>query len=351
MSYIFNKITSLPKLNIIFLCGSSFDYKNDNDKRKILKEHILKTEQDTFVVILEENFIFGKSNNSFLGYNEIFMKNLKDIEMLTAFFADKVIIIHESISTAAELAAFASDKVLNKKICLLVPYEVAIEEDKISSFLRLAYLKGSDKVNVITFYPEVFKYIISDNHINIRTNFFNNEIGYNLSKKIKSFINTIDWNVDKIDIKPNVYGKPSSNLNIISYSDVCIYVSVKVVIYQMISLFNLECFKTEIRTHKSISDHVSYIEKLYKEIINNTINEEKGKILNINSIIIKEDKTISLRDTIAYSLYLLQAMKLIKFNKSVEGYKITITTDMTSEICNKYKELINEVKSDFNVLG
>lgn len=69
-----------------------------------------------------------------------FLKNLNDIETLSAAFANGIIIIHDSISTGAELAAFASNEMLKDKMCVLEPDSTGIEERKISAFLELAFL-------------------------------------------------------------------------------------------------------------------------------------------------------------------------------------------------------------------
>ncbi len=83
------------------------------------------------------------------------MKNLRDIEELSA--------------------AFASNAMLESKTCVLEPDSTGIEERKISAFLVLAFFHEKTKVHRITYYPEVFPYHISKAHIEKHTRFAGNE--------------------------------------------------------------------------------------------------------------------------------------------------------------------------------
>ena len=59
---------------------------------------------------LSKNFIFKKNRSRFLVYDDIYMKDLYQVEMLTNYLSDKNIIIHESISTGAETGLFLSEE-------------------------------------------------------------------------------------------------------------------------------------------------------------------------------------------------------------------------------------------------
>lgn len=61
--YLFIENETDKKNKIFFLCGVKFKNKDD-DKRKILKKYLTKLSKLNKVVILEENFIFGKSNKN-----------------------------------------------------------------------------------------------------------------------------------------------------------------------------------------------------------------------------------------------------------------------------------------------
>ena len=60
------------------------------------------------------NFIFRKNSSRFLVYDDIYMKDLYQVEMLTNYLVDKNLIIHESISTGAETGLFLSEEQMAK---------------------------------------------------------------------------------------------------------------------------------------------------------------------------------------------------------------------------------------------
>ena len=126
--------------HVVFLCGNKFVGQEKNDKRSILKKYIEENAADFYSIILEENFMFKNATKSYLSYDNIFLKNLFQVEQLASIFADKIIIVHETLSTAAELGMFAHDADMMKKICLLVPDSMSIEENKTTAFIKLAYL-------------------------------------------------------------------------------------------------------------------------------------------------------------------------------------------------------------------
>lgn len=106
-----------------------------------MKEHIDGSTSNLHAIILEENFQFASTSKQYLSYDDIYLSGLAQIEQLASLYASKIIIIHETISTAAELGMFAIDPILAQKICLLVPDKVSIEEEKISGFIRLAFFR------------------------------------------------------------------------------------------------------------------------------------------------------------------------------------------------------------------
>ena len=66
-------------LNIVFLCGSHYDKKNNRDKRKILKEYIDNSILNSQAIILEENFQFKTTNKEYLSYDDIYLTGLAQI--------------------------------------------------------------------------------------------------------------------------------------------------------------------------------------------------------------------------------------------------------------------------------
>ena len=136
-------------LTLAFLCGTKYDSANENDKRKILKKFLQSNISDCRALILEENFWFKKTTEKYLSYDEIFLRDLAQIEQMASLYADKIIVVHESLSTAAEIGVFASDPAVAPRVCVLAPDENAIDENKISGFIYLAFLADAVKKNKI----------------------------------------------------------------------------------------------------------------------------------------------------------------------------------------------------------
>ena len=143
MEYMFiNKPEFAEPIRVIFLCGIKFK-DNETDKRIVLKNY-LENDPKNKVLILEKYFDFAFKNDSstgLLSYYDAELFNLHNIESFAALVATNVIVIHESLSTAGELGVFGSNEALRDRIITLVPDQFSVEEEKLSSFLRLAFWK------------------------------------------------------------------------------------------------------------------------------------------------------------------------------------------------------------------
>jgi len=318
-NYIFSNSKIEKGFYSIFLCGVKYR-KNIDDKRFNLKQKLNSLDVKNISIILEENFTFASKDNRFLSYDDIFMRNLKDIENLTAVFSDKVIIIHESISTAAELGMFAMNEWIAQKLCILIPDEYSVEENKITSFLKLAFFRENNNIDLIKFYPEVETWKISENKMDFRTKFFNNKILDNLEQRLNDFLKKDRNEFITINFRNAPYKNQIINdSTVVSYfldkDIVNINVSVEIIRAHIISFFNIDSFRSEMRTIKSLYAHITYIEQFYNEILVNTIQELEGKHINGISVTCKENQ-LEFRKVIAYTLYLLQAMEMIDITKS-----------------------------------
>lgn len=152
MNYVFtNKPEFEEPIRVLFLCGTKYT-KNDSDKRTILKKYLERAPENK-AIILEEYYNFKQNRNSpLLSYYETELFSLFNIEMLAAAFSTNVIIIHESNSTAGEIAAFAGNPYIRDKLIVLAPERYSIEEEKISNFLSLAFWnKKTKKSKMILF--------------------------------------------------------------------------------------------------------------------------------------------------------------------------------------------------------
>lgn len=343
----FQEIKTKQLHSIIFLCGTNYRRDSKNDKRNVLRDYIEEKFPDKKAIILEEHFVFGKSSK-YLSYDEIFMKNLCDIEELSAAFADGIIIIHDSISTAAELAAFASNPLLQNKICVLEPDSTGLEEQKISSFLELAFFHEKSEITRIPYYPEVYAHHISKNHIEKHSIFFENSITPVLSGKIDQFLGRCGKTVS-VEFEKMLYGKPRSDPGVISYrfegKELYVHLSGKILLYQVIVMVGRKEIKEELERERRLNEHVTLLTKRYREILRDTIQgleREEAKDIHIR---VRENHS-SERDVIAYSLYMMQALKLLEFQREEDdsdcsSYRIR-TKSGIREYWKNLKGLVSE---------
>lgn len=350
-----NFFTYNEPFNIIFLCGNRYLNNDHREKRKVLKKFLESKIEKCKVIILEENFIFGRTNKKYLSYDDIFLVDLASVEQLTSIYANKIIIIHETISTAAELGMFAINPRLSSKICLLVPDDIAIEEKKVTSFIKLAF--NNDKAittkikKEITYYPDLKVYRNSPNKCDYYTYFHNNEIGENLGNKIISFVKE-ENSQREIKFTRSKFGNPIKEENIVTYfidkrkRNVKVFIYIYVLKVQLLGLFFVKENRTEFRKIKLLKDHIGFIVKIYKKILLNTIAEIEGIDLGDCSIKIEviDSEICNLRQIVGYYLYILQAIGLIYLEQEKnqgEKRKIRITKEL-DEYEKEVTDLINE---------
>lgn len=321
------KLNYQDPFNVVFLCGNQYSPESGRDKRIILKDFLLNSGFNFQIVLLEENFVFAQNKKGYLAYDKIFVRNLSEVENLAALYADKIIIIHETISTAAELGMFASNQLLTEKICVLFPDDISIEEKKISTFIKLAFFNKLDFENkkplTIKYYPDVEIYRSSANKSEYHTFFYENKVGQILGRKILKFANRLDDD-KSIEIKHTLYGKADPNKNVISYyvskdnKVVNIFLHADILKAQLLSMFAVEIFRTEFRKEKTLSEHIGFFENEYKKILLNSICDieglaTEGYTLNLEVVGIDSCK---LRKAIGYFLYMLQAIGFIGLEQS-----------------------------------
>lgn len=335
------KMSFADPLNVIFLCGSKYIPESGKDKRVILKRFLLDSNIICQTVLLEENFVFAQNKRGYLAYDNIFVKNLSEVENLAALYADKIIIIHETLSTAAEIGMLAGNKSLTSKICILVPDDISIEENKISAFIQLAFFNykdtQNDKPKKIKYYPDIEIHRSSVNKSQYHTFFHENKIGDILGQKVLKFVKK-EKAYRKIEIKRRKFDKVWSDTDVISYAVFEADKKVSVSIYadalkiQLLSMFTVESFRSEFRKEKPIKDHVTYIEDNYRKILLDSICNIAG--INSNKYSLNVELVgingCNLRQAIGYFIYMLQATELIGLEQ------------LSEEDCNKRKIRIKE---------
>ena len=337
-------------LTLAFLCGTKYDSANEKDKRKILKKFLQSNISDCRALILEENFSFKRTTEKYLSYDEIFLKDLAQIEQMASLYADKIIVVHESLSTAAEIGVFASDPAVAPRVCILVPDENAIDENKVSGFIYLSFLADAVKKNKIgkeiRFYPDVKVHRISGEKSDYYTYFHNDEIGDTLGRKIIDFI-CFGKKERTIKFKQNKYRSHTTDPDNIDFfidsenKEVKLYISANALKYQLISMIQLDDIEAELEKHKKIHGHVTYITHEIKKILLDTISSMCG--YNLSSfnltIKIKDDTACSFNQAIGLFLFMMQAIGGIKMEPDSED--ATLRNIKVANALRKYKSALS----------
>ena len=341
--HLFDKtFTYQDPLNIAFLCGNKYTQSDIREKRNILRSFLETNIPGCRAVILEDNFVFGKSNMQYLSYDSAFLNNLAQVEQLASLYANSIFIIHETISTAAELGMFAINPALASKVCVLTPDDIAIDERKITGFIYGAFIGKKASSNQIgahvIFYPDIEVKRRSAEKSDYYTYFHNNQIGSHLGSQIISFA-TPTSQFKRITFSKSSYGKSSTAPERINYEIDSVQQKVLISIHpdalkiQLLSMFFVAELRTEYRKAKKISEHVTYIVNQYEKILLNTVSEIEGIDLNGFSLECRlKESVCKLRSAVGYYLYMLQAARLIALeqqNEKDERRKIRITTENT----------------------
>lgn len=340
----------------IFLCGTQYGRKNVTDKRNVLRQ-FLKDKNNTYrPIILEDNFIFKKNNSRYLVYDDIHMKDLYQVEMVTNYLSDNNIIIHESISTAAEIGLFLSEETAVKKTCLLLPDDMALEENKLGQFLKLAFMREPNGLKVINFYPRVEKNIVSDNVKYWHTYFYKDKIGSHLGMKINHFLEADNY-IHKIRFARDVRKIQEGYIHYqIKDKKLEIRVLPRVLIFCIATVFNIEELAKKIFSapKKELKEYIEDIKQCLLKTFINTIEEKTGEEIELCSINAQMNiKRVYIAGIIGMCLYLFQAADFIQIKKDdkyEENSKVEITRKMLSckdgtshFFYEKYKDCLNTV--------
>lgn len=351
MSYYFKNISNFQNQDsIFFLCGVVFNAnKPDEDKRVVLKKFLDKKGFSS--IILEENFVIGQNSNK-LGYKFIKIKNLNDVETLAGMIVDGIFIIHESHSTASEIALFASNDNIAKKVFVLVPDEENAQENHFSGFLSLGYKDLIRKP--FKFYPVTEKHVINENNIKTYTYFHNNQIEEYLGKEIEKCIlstkKPFNLNLMRVSYHTNT-------INNISYyifhNLIHISIDIQLLKYYMMAIFNISEFRIELRNTNTFIEGLEVCEKWFKKVLLNTIQSyEKIMIKDLECKFVLSNlinKRIDLGKAISFILYSFHALDWIKIEPSDDrGITISIRSETSKgfkAIYTKYADIMCEYKT------
>lgn len=315
--FLFKETVSIDTpLRVFFLCGSFFNKNNKEtiDKRIVLKNYIESIDPSFKCLILEENFAFRK-DAKLLNYNEIDMKSLRDIEILTGLMSDKIIILHESISTAAELGLFSGNPFTANKVLLLSPDFYTVEEEFISGFIKLAFDNDyfeDYNIEKLVYYPGIKKIEISEHRRKYHTHFIGNEVPKVLEGQLNQriFSETLKINLVKSELRQK---KIYNNI----YFDVLddeytVQISPQNLIAMLTSIFNIDRFRSDFREAKYTHHCINLLERYFKEIMINTLRNATGTsdIKSVNFIFMGIN--INLKKAISYYIYVIKALDFIE---------------------------------------
>lgn len=321
----------MDEYQYIFLCGSHYTENSTTDKRNVLRRFLENADSRYRPIILEDNFIFKRNSSRYLVYDDIHMKDLYQVEMLTNYLSDHNIIIHESISTGAEVGLFLSEPSSVKKTCILLPDPMAVEEDKMGQFMRLAFTKDPNDVKVIGFYPSVKRAMLSENVKYWRTYFYKNRIGKNLEREILRFMaqDPLPYQIKFVKTKQRI-------------DEGCIHYEIKdrklvinllprILLCCISIIFNITELEKKVfeANKKTLSEHIEDIKQCLKQVFINSIEEKTGADIETCSICPKMYvNRVYIGEIIGMSLYLFQAAGLIQIEKDKdyeENGKVKIT--------------------------
>lgn len=340
MEYIFkSKPEFAEPIRVLFLCGTNFN-NNDSDKR-IAIEKFLKDDSSNRVIILEKYFNFSKKGDkkSFLSYYDINLFNLYNIENLAALTATNVIIIHESISTAGELAMFASNTNLQGKIITLVPEKYSVEEEKVSAFLSLAFWNKKQTIldnEVIRFYPQIKKVGISKDRNTDYTYFPNNTFPYELGNRLKSKIITQQTtNMRLFGVRYN-----SVNADITYTKDT--YVNFEYAVFKnyVFSLLSIDEFRRKIRQCNKIVELKNLFKSMFIKMLKNTIVDQNKEVKGKVKIRFNNQPNLNFDNALFFMIYIMHACDLIHIRNEENNLISVDIRKNTSEIFKSYSVLI-----------
>ncbi|MBV4420329.1 hypothetical protein KM800_13540 [Clostridium tyrobutyricum] len=351
MQYYFKNIAKYKNpVPLYFLCGVKYNFVNPkDDKRVVLKEYL--EGKGYHCIILEENFVINKDKNGkMLGYKFINLENLNDVETLACMAVDGIFIIHESHSTAAEIALFASNNCIAKKTFVLIPDKENAEINHFSGFLLWGYSDLIAKREI--FYPVTEKYIKNRVNVEIRTYFNKNIIGKNLSAKIDKFIDNKPDNKN-LEIIESSYGKNINNLNsyrIESNKKIHISIDLEILRYYTIAIFNIPEFRKDFRSANNFFEGLTICQKWLKKLFLNTVQKHRKEDISSLDCVFEISNSINarlnFRKAISFILYILHAMEWIKIDpRNEKGISISKRTDTSrgfKYIYEKYNNIISK---------
>lgn len=321
-------------------------------------------------IILEDNFMFSNNSRRHLNYNDINLKSLKSIELLTSLYSDYVLIMHESFSTAAEIGMFSTADYINSKLMILTPNVYSVEEDYFSGFMKLAYQNmyyTDHNIKKINYNPGIYNFHISEHLRKLHTFFIDNEVKGALARSLSEYFDVLGEKVVVFGRKHGIYDNPKNFYQLLDSKKINIVLNSNDLLAYLISLFNLDVFRREFiskvdmshlnidndsnRRKNLFKEGTKIVGKYFKQSFYNTLKIDIPNIENEygsfekNNIFINffiNHQVVEFKECISYYLYILYALSYININDNNTRFSIT---NSFSPIYEEYKDLVKEAKS------
>ena len=314
---------------IHFLCGCKYEKDNNSDKRNVIAKYI-DSKENNYSLILEKQFTFRH-------YNKMNINDLGEIELFASHYASTIIIIHETNSTAAEIALFGSKKELQSKILVIYPHKKVIEVNNIGAFLNMAYFK-TNKAKKVSY--DNFKSTLNTENKHVRyymTNFKKNILDDYLKIIIDTHLNSNNQVID-ISLKKRYKTK---NINCYSVNrknkKISVFLDYQFIFSIILAIICNKYFQNKIRDFDYCITNICYI---IKDILLNTIcDKEKIDKSDFQAITVKTTDKKDINNPIKFCVNILAGIGLLKFDSG----KIVFSRKISEEL-HEYKNTIQEKK-------
>ncbi len=327
------KVLNLPSnIQIVFLCGVKFrGGKKGQDKRLALQD-IIRLRPNTSTVILEEHF----SNLDM--YSNIGLRNIHDVENLVSCFSNATIVIHESLSTAAEIGMLASNKLSADRTAILFPDSGIVKNEKVAGFIDLAYYHTNPVLSEggrIPFVPRL-REVYESNHSQTFHTFlpegFGNSYPY---EKVQKFLNTPTIkSTTEFTFRPLGYKNVTSATDIIDYEYIegvlNVFMSPEALKATLIALLSRDEVREAVDQSTKYIDLISVLHSHLRDTLQETIKDHlvaEPKVTNIELKCIQltvaqpGESITDIRKAIGMFVYLLKAIGFL-YIESDEQFKV-----------------------------
>lgn len=310
---------------IHFLCGNKYKRSSNKDKRNIIMNYI-NSFKNNYALILEKYF-------KLTDYLDLGFEDLENVELMVSHYARSIIIIHETNSTAGEIALFGSKEDLKDKMLVIYPPDSLIEVNNVGTFLNEAFFKN-DKIISKPYLFDAKLNRRSYPHVRFYDTFFiDNILPDDFKEMILDFWDSNDIFEYKLSFKKKKYNGSALDTYSINNDDksVRIVLSYDLIMSLIFSLFSNKTLREQFRLFPS----VNVICNLIKNILINTIIHNEGINATDYSVTIEMVDEEDINIPVRFWINIMKAIGLIKVENG--EYVFSHSIDHAFE---EYKDLI-----------